>query len=145
MTPAPDALHEASVEAPEEGATHLLDAVAAADYLRRGLRHGFTIWDALEEALRWWLEEHRTLVDGANGDDQAHLGETDPLRDRIDQVLAHLTESPEPKLLSDVLQQALRRWAETMASRFNAGQHWPHPGPRRGFPPPAIAPAEPGR
>jgi hypothetical protein len=35
-----------------EGGTWLLDVVAAVDHLGRGHRPGFTVWDALEEALR---------------------------------------------------------------------------------------------
>ena len=40
-----------------EGDAWLLDLVSAVDYLRRGLRPDFTVWDALAEAIRWWNEE----------------------------------------------------------------------------------------
>jgi hypothetical protein len=30
----------------------------------------------------------------------------------------------------------VRRWVRAMAERYNNGHHWPHPVPRRGFPPP---------
>jgi hypothetical protein len=42
--------------------------------------------------------------------------------------------------VSDVLDRALRRWATAMADRYNAGYHWPHPIPRRPFPPPLVHP-----
>src|SRR5690606_24399116 len=42
---------------PAEGGTWLLDLVAAVDYLRRGIRPNITVWDALDEALRWLLTE----------------------------------------------------------------------------------------
>ncbi len=32
-------------------------------------------------------------------------------------------------------QRAVRRWVLTMADRYNAGHHWPHPTSRRAFPP----------
>lgn len=41
------------VESLEEAGTWLLDLVAAVDHLRRGIRPGITVWDAIEEALRW--------------------------------------------------------------------------------------------
>ena len=37
----------------DDGGTLLLDLVAAVDYLRRGVFPGFTVWDAIEQALRW--------------------------------------------------------------------------------------------
>ena len=40
-----------------EGGTWLLDLVAAVDYLRRGIRPGITVWDALGESLRWLLAD----------------------------------------------------------------------------------------
>lgn len=39
------------------GGTHILDLVAAVDHLARGLRHDFTVWDALDEALHRWLND----------------------------------------------------------------------------------------
>jgi hypothetical protein len=37
----------------DEGGTWLLDLVSAVDHLRRGYRPGFTVWDALAEAIEW--------------------------------------------------------------------------------------------
>ena len=37
----------------DEGGTWLLDLVSAVDHLRRGYRPGFTVWDALAEAIDW--------------------------------------------------------------------------------------------
>ena len=48
------------VEDLTEGGSWLLELVAAVDFLGRGDRHGLTVWDALEEAMRWWsAEQHR--------------------------------------------------------------------------------------
>ena len=38
-------------ESLDEGGTWLLDLVSAVDHLRRGYRPGFTVWDALAEAI----------------------------------------------------------------------------------------------
>ena len=110
-----------------DGGTHLLDLVAAVDHLGRGLRHDFTVWDALEEALAWHLDE----------DPGAHASGTDttvdPLRARLGQLVA--STSP-PGGAAELLQAVVRRWNQAMAQRFNAGNHWNHPASRRGFPPP---------
>ena len=36
-----------------EGGAWLLDLISAVDYLRRGLRPSFTVWDALAVAIEW--------------------------------------------------------------------------------------------
>ena len=105
-----------------EGGTWLLDVVAAVDHLRRGHRPGFTVWDALEEALRWTQPP---------GDDEEALWDSpDPLADSLGRFL----ETPGPA--AERLQAAVRRWVTAMAEHYNNGHHWPHPVPRRGFPPP---------
>jgi hypothetical protein len=115
-----------------EGGTHLLDLVAAVDYLNRGIRTDFTVWDALEEALTWWLTDHHP---DHRSDD---LGADDPLRCRLTQLVEHAPASGESSL-ADTLQQALRHWTATMADRFNNGYHWPHPLARRTLPTHRIA------
>lgn len=116
----PDSLlpDDAVNEPPEDGGTWLLDLVAAVDHLRRGLRPGLTVWDAIDEALR--------------------LGEPDwdapdPLRGTLTRLLDR-TAGP----LDVEIQAAVRRWVLAAADRYNNGHHWPHPVPRRGFPPPTV-------
>ncbi|MFP5325942.1 MAG: hypothetical protein ACLGHT_00495 [Acidimicrobiia bacterium] len=105
---------------PADGATWLLDLVAAVDHLRRGVRPGLTVWDALEEALRT---------------DEPDWDVSDPLRTTLHEFLAS-TSGP-----ADVeLQAGIRRWVLANAQRFNDGHHWPHPAARRGFPAPSIDP-----
>jgi hypothetical protein len=107
-----------------EGGTWLLDLVAAVDHLGRGNRPGFTVWDALEEALRWTRP---------TGDDDEELWDSpDPLADSLGRFLD--TSGP----TAERLQTAVRRWVTAMAERYNNGHHWPHPAPRRGFPPPLL-------
>lgn len=109
----------------DDGATWLLDLVAAVDHLRRGYRPGLTVWDALEEALRW------TLPDLDRDDD---WDTPDPLAHALERVLAE-ADSP----VASSVQAAVRRWVTVTAERCNGGHHWPHPQPRRGFPPPMLA------
>ena len=107
---------------PAHGATWLLDLVAAVDHLRRGLRPGLTVWDALEEALRT---------------DEPDWDDPDPLRTTLHEFLTRTSGSADLEL-----QAGVRRWVLATAQRFNDGHHWPHPSARRGFPAPSIQPPQ---
>lgn len=118
MTDDPFTSEELEGDDPADGATWFLDLIATVDHLRRGLRPGLTVWDALEEALR---------ADEPDWDD------ADPLRTTLHAFLAS-TSGP-----ADLeLQAGIRRWVLATAERFNDGHHWPHPAARRGFPAPSI-------
>ncbi len=120
-----------------EGGSHLLDLVAAVDFLRRGDRHGLTVWDALEEALRWWTAERASAVAGVSDPEFADLvwGDPDPLRSSM----AHLLGATDTVATDVAIQQAVRRWATTMSSLYNDGVPWPDPVSRRPFPPLAVS------
>lgn len=102
-----------------DGATWLLDLVAAVDYLRRGIRPALTVWDALAEALRTG---------------EPDWDDPDPLRSALTDML----DSPTTTVDMEV-QAGIRRWVIAAADRYNQGHHWPHPTARRGFPPPIAA------
>lgn len=102
----------------EDASTWLLDLVAAVDHLRRGLRPGLTVWDAMEEAVRTG---------------EPDWNDTDPLRSALTDLLGRASG---PVGLE--LQAAIRRWVLAAADRYNDGHHWPHPTSRRGFPPPVL-------
>lgn len=123
MTLDPFTTDRPSVESLADGGTWLLDLVAAVDHLRRGHRPGLTVWDALEEAVRW----------ATSVDDESVWDTPDPLANSLRRFL---DQSNPPA--ADRLQGAVRRWVLAMADRFNSGQHWPHPIPRRSFPPPTV-------
>jgi hypothetical protein len=108
----------------EEGGTWLLDLVAAVDHLRRGQRPGLTVWDAIDEALRTG---------------EPDWDDPDPLRSTLTTLLERTTGPVEVEI-----QAAVRWWVLAAADRYNNGQHWPHPAPRRGFPPPTIGFSEVG-
>lgn len=105
-------------ESTDDASTWLLDLVAAVDHFRRGLRPGLTVWDAIEEAVRTG---------------EPDWNDTDPLRSALADLLGRVTG---PVGLE--LQAAIRRWVFAAADRYNDGHHWPHPTPRRGFPPPVL-------
>ncbi|MGH9185217.1 MAG: hypothetical protein ACRD0U_05305, partial [Acidimicrobiales bacterium] len=118
-----------AVEPLDEGGTWLLDLVGAVDHLRRGIRPGITVWDALEEALRW----HTSTADGDEPSEPA-WDDVDPLRSTVGRFLgrAHGLTSMEAQI-------AVRHWVLAMAARYNDGHHWPHPTQRRSFRPPLLA------
>jgi hypothetical protein len=116
-----------------EGGTWLLDLVAAVDYLGRGFRCGLTVWDAIEEALRW----------ADPGDDSGRDGDVD-VADALRAAIEHLLDAGDLEVggVAASLQKAIRRWASCMADRYNNGHTWPHPVPRRVFPAPLLVETE---
>jgi hypothetical protein len=119
---------EADFEDLASGGTHLLDLVAAVDFLRRGDRIGLTVWEALEEAIRWWVAERVSAIDGVPDPDVADLRWAD------DQALEHALSGLlaaaqlQSQLSIDLaLQQAIRRWSATMSTHHNGGAPWPPP------------------
>lgn len=127
LLPDPDVLG-GDPEPLDEGGTWLLDLVAAVDHLRRGHRPDLTVWDAIAEALRW---SHPDLADSGHPS-QDH---PDPLGATLREVLSITPLGLSPT----VLQRAIRVWVLTMGAQYNACHHWPHPQPRRRFPPPLQA------
>lgn len=115
-------------EALGDGGTELLDLVSAVDYLRRGIRPGFNVYDAIEEALRWWTTERRSRDTGAPDPDDVWQCD-DPLLETLRCAL-QMVDGHTDLAVSEAIQQAIRHWTTTMAERFNAGHHWPHPAPR---------------
>lgn len=115
-----------------EGGAWLLDLISAVDYLRRGLRPGFTVWDALAEAIRWWNEE-QLATDGVLAPElcEGFWEWNDPLREVLRGLVA-LCDSDGTHDTAAVVQQAVRRWTTIMGARFNAGYPWPHPVPAPG-------------
>ena len=126
-----------------EGGTWLLDVVAAIDHLTRGHRHGITVWDALEEAIRWWIAEQLSAADGVADPELADLpwDAPDPLRATLQRLLNMAPDSSPPDV-SNAMHQAVRRWTQTMASLYNDGHAWPHPMARRAFPTPILPVAD---
>ncbi len=114
------------------GGTHLLELVAAVDFLRRGDRIGLTVWEALEEAVRWWVAERVSAIDGVPDPEIADLrwADHEAFQRALNGLLAAVQLQP-PVPVDVALQQAVRRWSATMSSRHNGGVPWPHPSGRK--------------
>lgn len=98
---------EPSSEPVDEAGSLLIQLVAAVDYLRRGIRPGFTVWDAFEEALRWRAGE------------DADRSVADPLGRAIRQSISSSGPSS-----AETFNVAIRRWAEATADVYNGGLAW---------------------
>lgn len=123
-----DALDDGTVTEPlGEGGTWLLDLVAAVDHLGRGARPQLTVWDAIGEAAAW----ARSGID--------HDMESTSFDDAVQALLNQSVESG-----AAAFQAAIRRWVLAMAIRYNDSYHWPHPTPRRAFPPGTVTDPELG-
>jgi len=108
-----------------------LDVVSAVDYLSRGHRPGLTVYDALEEALRWhavWPADDHDDASSAPEPCELPWDDPDPLRTCLEQLIAdHPPTIDQGSMASDGLHRALRAWSDRMVERFNAGQRWAHP------------------
>ena len=105
-----------------------LEVVAAVDYLSRGHRPGFTVWDAVEEALRWYTAH---LV---AGDDDALAAlaaaelpwdDPDPLRTALERLVAHQPPTDDGGGTSaEAILVALTDWLRAMAHDYNDGHRF---------------------
>ena len=119
----------------------LLDLVAAVDYLSVTHRLGLTVWEALEEALRWWTAAQVTLPGELPEREFVELAwddDPDPLRTTLGRLLAVTNGAADPGglELGGTIAAAVDAWARRMADQYNAGHRFAHPAPRHGWPSP---------
>ena len=129
---------------PDDAHDVWLDVVAAVEYLGRGPRWGLTVWDAVEEAVRWWM---LGFIDRSTGPldparSRAPDDDPDPIRTAIGMTLAELPSAGirDGWALADALQLALGDWVRAMAELYNDGRHWPAPTSTRTLPAATIDP-----
>lgn len=101
-----------------------LEVVAAVEYLGATHRPGLSVWDALAEAVRWWVEGTGAREDPSRERHGLPWIDPDPLRSALESVLR--VASPASTLdghgLPAVMDGALCNWLASMAARFNDGQ-----------------------
>jgi hypothetical protein len=113
MTPLDDL--EPNNEPLEDAGGLWLQLVAAVDYFRRGPRPDFTVWDAIEEALRW-----HTNIDS---------DWTDP--DPLLRAIRLSVPGGGPVTAADTFNAAIRRWLDASATAYNDSFPWELSAARR--------------
>ncbi|MFT3851974.1 MAG: hypothetical protein QM733_04445 [Ilumatobacteraceae bacterium] len=119
----------------------LLDLVAAVDYLSATQRLGLTVWEAVEEAVRWWASDRLAGPDGLVDEAFSELpwdDDPDPLRTGFERLLACTggAGGPDGLEFGVILTSAIEGWVRRMADLYNAGHRFAHPAPRHGWPSP---------
>ena len=92
----------------EDAGGLLLQLVAVVDYFGRGSRPGFTVWDAIEEALRW----------------HAHIEPdwTDP--DPLLRAIRLSFPGDGTVTAATAFNAAIRRWVNATATAYNDSFPW---------------------
>ncbi len=106
--------------------------VSASSYLADLERPGFTPWDALDEAIRWWIHDRLSVEGEVDIGDDIPWDDPDPLRTTL-QVLFDTAPSSgavDGHELSTVLDAALRVWLVRTADQVNDGHAFSEFDPR---------------
>jgi hypothetical protein len=119
----------------------LLDLVAAVDFLSGTHRLGLTVWEAVEEAVRWWAAARLTPPGELADEAFSELpwdDDPDPLRTGVERLLACTNPAggPDGIEFGAILTSAIEGWVRRMADQYNAGHRFAHPVPRQGWPSP---------
>ncbi len=98
-----------------------LEVVAAVEYLDATHRPGLTVWDALAEAARWWVEEASSPQHLGHDARTLPWHDPDPLRSALESLLrvANPAGTLHGHALPAVLDSALCGWLDAMATAFN--------------------------
>ncbi|MBI4932904.1 MAG: hypothetical protein HY828_03435 [Actinobacteria bacterium] len=103
-----------------------IDVAAAVEYLGATHRPGLTVWDALAEAVRWWIEGASWQADAGRGGGSLPWSDPDPLRTALESLLGVV--GPAGTLdghdLPTVVDGALCGWLDAMAEAFNDGSRF---------------------
>ena len=100
-----------------------IEVVAAVDYLSSTHRPGLSVWTALAEALRLWIDSAVSQVHKAQGRSELLWHDADPLRSALDLLLQVVSPAGaiDGQDLSAAMDGALCCWLDTMAAEFNDG------------------------
>ena len=107
-----------------------LEVVAAVEYLGATHRPGLTVWDALAEAVSWWIDGANSPTDSGREKRSRLWSDPDPLRTAIESllVLAGPMGTIDGHGLPALMDGALCSWLETMAAAFNEDRRFARHG-----------------
>lgn len=101
-----------------------LEVVAATQYLGAKHRPELTVWGALAEAVRWWIEGASSPDGMAHGGRTVPWNDPDPMRTALQSLLGSV--GPPGTMnghgLPAALDSALCCWLVSMARKYNDGQ-----------------------
>lgn len=100
-----------------------IDVATAVEYLRATHRPGLTVWGALAEAVRWWIEGASWQADAGRGGGSLPWSDPDPLRTALESLLGVVGQAGtlDGRDLPTVMDGALCSWLDAMAEAFNDG------------------------
>lgn len=106
-----------------------LEVVAAIQYLGARHRPELTVWDALAEAVRWWIEGASSQNDMARGGRTLPWNDPDPMRTALQSLLGSVGPpgTMDGHGLPAALDGALCCWLVSMAMEYNDGQSFTRP------------------
>src|SRR5690606_38342385 len=95
----------------------------ASNYLRELERPGFTVWDAVDEAVRWWIVDHLSVDGDTDEVPDLPWDDPDPLRTVFGELLNIVPSAGAPggHTMAAVLDSALVVWLARTAHRINDG------------------------
>jgi hypothetical protein len=113
-----------------------LDVVSAVGYLSQGHRPGLTVYDALEEALRWhvaWPGEFHDEDWTPSEATKLPWDDPDPLRTAVEQLVADSQPGDDhDATISSSIHRALALWVRHVSAIYNNDHQWASPQGQRG-------------
>lgn len=115
-----------------------LQILGAVEFLAQHHRPGISVWDAVEEAGRWWIADRRSPPEdhGAPVATELPWDDPDPFRTILDGLLTSVPSVglPGGVTVNDTLSAALNVWLGYMSNTYNDGLPFAHPEPSSGWP-----------
>ena len=115
-----------------------LGVLGAVEFLAEHHRPGITVWEAVEEAGRWWNVDRLNSPDDFEAPVTTELpwNDPDPLRAALEGVLVSVPSVglPGGVAVADALSAALKVWLGYMSNTYNEGSSFAHPTPPNGWP-----------
>ena len=115
-----------------------LQVLGAVEFLAEHHRPGITVWDAVEEAGRWWTADRLNPPDdhGAPVVSELPWEDPDPLRTVFEDLMAAVPAVglPDGMSVGDALTAAMVVWIGYMSNTYNDGSGFAHPPPTNGWP-----------
>lgn len=116
----------------------LLQILGAVEYLAEHHRPSLSVWDAVEEAGRWWMADRLNPPEdhGAPVTTELPWDDPDPLRTVLEGLLASVPSIglPGAVTVADALSAALNVWLSYMSNTYNDGAAFPRSTPPAGWP-----------